>query len=162
LLSRAPEQEKQKGEARNHVAAEIEERFVEKVAERNDYQYGAERDERFTNSQAENEESTGDKFYEWDNYADKPKGPNGQKRVGERKEIFSRMFYWSELKDFHDPGHEKDQTKHESRENYRPAALMRETHSAASIFAGEGEGLGKDLGILFTTFWNCGWFSCHL
>src|SRR4051794_33441736 len=133
------------------------------MAEGDDDQDDAERDQCFTSPQAEDEQSTGDKLYEWNRNADEPKRPERQESIRKRKEILSRMFHRPKLKDFPNSGHEEDQTQDEPREQHRPAALTGKAHSSTSVFAEEGEeGVGDGLGILFRTFWNCGLFSCHL
>ncbi len=62
VFARAPENKEQQSEARDDVTAEGVERFVQQMAEGDDHQDEAERDESVAGAQAEDNERAGDEF----------------------------------------------------------------------------------------------------
>ena len=110
------------------MTAEVEERVVQEMAEGDNDQDAAERDERVTRAQAEDEERAGDEFNERNGDADRPERPDRQERVGERQKIFSGVLKRGELKDFHDAGHEEDEAENEPGEEDGPGAIKIRSH----------------------------------
>ncbi len=105
------------------MTAEVEERVVQKMAEGDDDQDAAQRDERVARPQTKHDERAGHEFDERNGDAGSPERPDGQEGVGERQEIFTRVFEWPELKYFHDAGHEEDKAENEATEEQCPCAI---------------------------------------
>ncbi len=86
------------------------------MTEGDDDENETKRDESFTDPQPNEEKRSANQLYEWNRYADQPKGPDRQKRIGEGQEILFDVLERSQLKDFPDAGHEEDQAKNKARE----------------------------------------------
>lgn len=110
------------------MAAEIEERVVQEMAKRHDDQDAAKGDERVARAKAENEERAGDEFDKWNGDTDSPKRPDWEERVAEREKIFSRVLDRTHLKNFHDAGHEKNETEHKTSEQQSPGTIGKFRH----------------------------------
>jgi len=132
VFARAPENKEQQHEARDNVAAEIVKRVVQKMAEGDDDQDAAERDQRVTCTQAEDDERAGDEFDEWNGDADCPERPDRQECVGERQKIFSRVLERAELKYFHHSGHEEDEAENQAGEEQCPSAIEIRFHTSGN------------------------------
>ena len=91
-------------------------RLFQKMSEGDDGQDEAERDQRCPRPQAENHQRAGNQFDKWNRDTDGPKRPHRQEGVGEWQKVFSRVLERTELKDFPEAGHEKDQAQHQPRE----------------------------------------------
>jgi hypothetical protein len=105
------------------MGAEVEERVVQEMAEGDDDQHATKRDERVARTQAEDDQRAGDEFDERNGNADEPQRPDRQEGVSVRQKIFSHVLERSELKDFHDTGHEEDEAQYEPGEEQRPSAI---------------------------------------
>ena len=110
------------------MTAEIVKRVMQKVTERHDDEHAAEANQGVTCPQTEDYKRAADELDEWNNYSNCPKRPDRQKRIAERQKIFSRMFEWSQLKDLHHPGHEKDETKNQTSKEKSEGALKIAVH----------------------------------
>src|SRR5215475_9295253 len=105
---------------------------MQKVTERHDDEHAAEANQGVTCPQTEDYKRAADELDEWNNYSNCPKRPDRQKRIAERQKIFSRMFEWSQLKDLHHPGHEKDETKNQTSKEKSEGALKIAVHNCAN------------------------------
>ena len=83
-FARAPENKEQQSETRDDVTDEAVERIVQQMAEGDDDQDEAERDESVAGTQAEDNERAGDEFDERNGDADRPQRPDRQESVGVR------------------------------------------------------------------------------
>jgi len=110
------------------MAAEVEERIMQKMSEGNNDQDATERDERVARAQPNNDQHAGDQFNEWNSDADGPERPSRQKCIAEWQEILSGMLERTKLKYFHDAGHKKDQAENESGEEESPRAIKSCSH----------------------------------
>ena len=106
------------------MPAEVVERVVQKMAEGDDDQDAAKRDERVARAQAEDEERAGHKFHERNGDTNRPKRPDRKERIGERQKIFSGVLERAELKNFHEAGHEEDEAENEAGEENGERAIQ--------------------------------------
>jgi hypothetical protein len=113
---------------RNDMAAEIEQRVAQKMAEGDDDEHRAEDDKRIARAQSEKNERARDEFDERNRDARHPERPDRQEGVGERQKIFSGMLERAKLKNLHHAGHEKDQTEHQTCKENRPRAIQIRFH----------------------------------
>ena len=109
--------------------------IVQEMAEGDDDQDATERAQCVACAQAEDDERSRDEFYEGNGDADSPKRPDRQKSVAEREKIFSRVFERSQLKNFPEAGHEKDEAENETSEEDRPRRDLFCYPQIAQIFA---------------------------
>ena len=98
------------------MTAEVVERLVQEMTESHDGQDEAKRDESLAGTQTKDNQSTSNKLEQRNGDPGEPERPDRQKSVGERQEIFSRMFERPQLEDLPLAGHEKDQTENKPRE----------------------------------------------
>jgi hypothetical protein len=84
VLARAPENKEQQSETRDDVTDEAAGRIVQQMAEGDDDQDEAKRDESVAGTQAEDNERSGDEFDERNGDADRPQRSDRQGSVGVR------------------------------------------------------------------------------
>ena len=90
------------------------------MSEGHDRQHESERHQSLACPQAEYHERAGDQFNKRNEDTCGPQRPNRQKRICEGQKIFARVSQRTELEDFPNAGHEKDQTEYEACEQERP------------------------------------------
>jgi hypothetical protein len=84
VFARVPENKKQQSETRDDVTAEAVERIVQQMADGDDDQDEAKRDESVAGTQAQDNERAGDEFDERNGDADRPQRSDRQESVGVR------------------------------------------------------------------------------
>jgi hypothetical protein len=105
------------------VAAEIEERVAQEMPESHDHKDEAEADESVASPQTDDDKRACDKFDHRNRNANHPESPDREKSVREWQEVFLGMLDRSQLKDFPNAGHEKDQAQNEARKEHSPGTV---------------------------------------
>src|SRR5206468_1603381 len=111
VFSRAPKEKEEKGETRDDVTGQVEERVTQKMAEGHDDQNATERDERLAHAKPYEQQRAGQQFDDWNRYPNQPERPNRQEGIGKWQEIFAGMLERAELKNLPNAGHQKDQAR---------------------------------------------------
>src|SRR5882724_11706333 len=93
------------------------------MAKRYNSQDESEGYQRRARAQPQNYQGPGNQLDQRDSDADGPEGPHRQEGVSKGQEIFSRVFQRTQLENFPDAGHEKDQAHDKSREKQSPTTV---------------------------------------
>src|SRR4030095_3211818 len=88
FFARKTKNEKEQGKPRNDMAAEIEQRVAQKMAEGDDDEHRAEDDKRIARAQSEKNERARDEFDERNRDARHPERPDRQEGVGGKEKIY--------------------------------------------------------------------------
>lgn len=107
------EQEQEKCEARKDVLVKRVQGLLKEMAERDDDEDDAQRDEGSMHPVAEKKQGAGNKLDEGDGKPDRPEGPGGKERVMVGQEPLLNMPGGSELEYLVPAGHEEDQPENE-------------------------------------------------
>jgi aryl-alcohol dehydrogenase-like predicted oxidoreductase len=111
------------------MGVELVERLLQQVPERDENQDATQREQGGSGREAHHDETARHELDHWDDGPHEPQRPQREKRVRVGlDEVVSRMPEGCHLEALVDAGHEEDEPKHRSTEEYGPGSIRREFH----------------------------------